>query len=116
VRRSGCTLLLDLNNLMVNALNAGVADPLASCLAFVDALPAGCVDEIHLAGYCETEDIVIDDHGSRVRPAVWQLYRHAIERLGAVPTLIEWDTDLPALEVLLDEAAQAQRIVDEVAP
>lgn len=115
VRRSGCTLLLDLNNLMVNALNAGVADPLASCRAFVDALPAGCVDEIHLAGYCETEDIVIDDHGSRVRPAVWQLYRHAIGRLGAVPTLIEWDTDLPALEVLLDEAAQAQRIADEVA-
>lgn len=116
VRRSGCTLLLDLNNLMVNALNAGVADPLASCRAFVDVLPAGCVEEIHLAGYCETEDIVIDDHGSLVRPAVWQLYRHAIERLGAVPTLIEWDTDLPALEVLLDEAAQAQRIVDEVAP
>ncbi len=114
-RRSGCTLLLDLNNLMVNALNAGAADPLASCRAFVDALPAGCVDEIHLAGYCETADIVIDDHGSRVRPAVWQLYRHAIGRLGAVPTLIEWDTDLPALEVLLDEAAQAQRIADEVA-
>ena len=112
-RRSGCTLLLDLNNLMVNALNAGAADPLAHCTAFVDALPAGCVDEIHLAGYCETADIVIDDHGSRVRPAVWQLYRHAIGRLGAVPTLIEWDTNLPALEVLLDEAAQAQHIVDE---
>jgi uncharacterized protein (UPF0276 family) len=116
VRRSGCTLLLDLNNLMVNALNAGAADPLASCRAFVDALPAGCVDEIHLAGYGETADIVIDDHGSRVRPAVWQLYRHAIARLGAVPTLIEWDTDVPALEVLLDQAAQAQRFVDEAAP
>jgi len=114
VRRSGCTLLLDLNNLMVNALNAGAADPLATCRDFVDALPAGCVDEIHLAGYCETADIVIDDHGSRVRPAVWQLYRHTIARLGAVPTLIEWDTDVPALEVLLGEAAQAQRIVDEM--
>ncbi len=116
VRRSGCSLLLDLNNLMVNALNAGAADPLVSCQAFVDALPAGCVDEIHLAGYCETAGIVIDDHGSRVRPAVWQLYRHTVRQLGAVPTLIEWDTDVPALEVLLDEAAQAQRIVDEVAP
>jgi uncharacterized protein (UPF0276 family) len=114
VQRSGCSLLLDLNNLMVNALNAGAADPLASCRAFVDALPAGCVAEIHLAGYCETEDIVIDDHGSRVRPAVWQLYRQTIERLGAVPTLIEWDTDLPALEVLQGEAALAQRFVDEV--
>ena len=114
VQRSGCSLLLDLNNLMVNALNAGAADPLASCRAFVEALPAGCVDEIHLAGYCETEDIVIDDHGSRVRPAVWQLYRQTIERLGAVPTLIEWDTDLPALEVLQGEAALAQRFVDEV--
>jgi uncharacterized protein (UPF0276 family) len=114
VRRSGCSLLLDLNNLMVNALNAGVADPVAQCTAFVDALPAGCVAEIHLAGYCETGTIVIDDHGSRVRPAVWQVYRDAIERLGTVPTLIEWDTDLPALEVLQGEAAQAQRIVDEV--
>jgi uncharacterized protein (UPF0276 family) len=114
VQRSGCSLLLDLNNLMVNALNAGAADPLASCRAVVETLPAGCVDEIHLAGYCETEDIVIDDHGSRVRPAVWQLYRQTIERLGAVPTLIEWDTDLPALEVLQGEAALAQCIVDEV--
>ena len=114
VRRSGCTLLLDLNNLMVNALNAGAADPLAACCAFVDALPANAVAEIHLAGYCESEDFVIDDHGSRVRPAVWQLYRHALQRFGAVPTLIEWDTGLPALDVLLDEAAQAQALADEV--
>lgn len=110
MRRSGCTLLLDLNNLMVNALNAGASDPLASCRAFVDALPRDGVAEIHLAGYCQTEDIVIDDHGSRVRPAVWQLYRHAIARLGAVPTLIEWDTDVPALQVLQDEAEQARRV------
>ena len=113
-RRSGCTLLLDLNNLMVNALNAGSADPLASCRDFVDALPRDAVAEIHLAGYCETADIVIDDHGSRVRPAVWQLYRYALARLGPVPTLIEWDTDVPALEVLLDEAAQADRHAAEL--
>ena len=113
-RRSGCTLLLDLNNLMVNALNAGSADPLASCCDFVDALPRDAVAEIHLAGYCETADIVIDDHGSRVRPAVWQLYRYALARLGPVPTLIEWDTDVPALEVLLDEAAQADRHAAEL--
>ena len=114
VRRSGCTLLLDLNNLMVNALNAGAADPLAACCDFVDALPRDAVGEVHLAGYCETDGIVIDDHGSRVRPAVWQLYRHTLARLGALPTLIEWDTDVPALAVLLDEAAQADRHVREV--
>lgn len=110
MRRSGCTLLLDLNNLMVNALNAGASDSLASCCAFVDALPRDGVAEIHLAGYNQMPDIVIDDHGSRVRPAVWELYHHAIARLGAVPTLIEWDTDVPALQVLQDEAEQARRV------
>jgi uncharacterized protein len=110
-RRSGCRMLLDVNNLMVNALNAGAADALRSCTDFIDALPAGIVDEIHLAGFSETGaeagGIVIDDHGSRVRPAVWQLHAHALRRFGAVPTLLEWDTDLPALDVLLAEADQA---------
>jgi uncharacterized protein len=111
-RRSGCQLLLDVNNLMVNALNARAADPLAACCAFIDALPAGIVGEIHLAGYCEHSDfgIVIDDHGSRVREAVWAAYAHALRRLGALPTLIEWDTDLPPLAVLLGEAHAAARL------
>ena len=106
-RRSGCGLLLDVNNLMVNALNAHVADTLAHCQAFVDALPAGIVGEIHLAGYCEADGIVIDDHGSRVRPDVWRVFAHALQRFGSVPTLVEWDTELPALEVVLGEAEQA---------
>ena len=106
-QRSGCSLLLDVNNLMVNALNERVPNPLAHGRAFIDALPAGVVGEIHLAGYCETPDIVIDDHGSLVRPDVWALYEHALQRFGAVPTLIEWDTDVPPLEVLLGEAQQA---------
>jgi uncharacterized protein len=106
-QRSGCGLLLDVNNLMVNALNARAANPLAHCRTFVDALPAHIVGEIHLAGYVQTPDIVIDDHGSRVRPEVWQLYQHALARFGRVPTLIEWDTDVPPLSVLLDEAAIA---------
>lgn len=109
-RRSGCGLLLDVNNLMVNALNAQAADPLAACLAFVDALPVGIVGEIHLAGYCDETDfgIVIDDHGSRVRETVWQVYAHALRRFGAdTPTLVEWDTALPELDVLLAEAATA---------
>jgi uncharacterized protein (UPF0276 family) len=112
-RRSGCAMLLDVNNLMVNALNAAAADPVAACTAFIDALPAGIAGEIHLAGYCETGDLVVDDHGSRVRPGVWTVYRHALARFGAVPTLVEWDTDLPSLDVLLAEAAQASALLQE---
>jgi uncharacterized protein len=112
-RRTGCGMLLDVNNLMVNALNAGAHDPVETCRRFIDALPAGIASEIHLAGYCETDDIVIDDHGSRVRPDVWTVYTHALQRFGAVPTLVEWDTDVPALAVLLDEAAHADRLLGE---
>jgi uncharacterized protein (UPF0276 family) len=106
-RGTGCGMLLDVNNLMVNALNADAPDPVAACCAFVDALPAGIVGEIHVAGYCETGEIVIDDHGSRVRPAVWAVCAHALRRFGALPVLVEWDTDVPALGVLLAEAAHA---------
>ncbi len=105
-RRSGCGVLLDVNNLVVNALNAG-QEPVASACAWVDALAPASVGEVHLAGYQDLGDIVIDDHGSRVHAPVWAVYDHARRRLGARPTLIEWDTALPALSVLLDEAAQA---------
>ena len=117
-RRTGCAMLLDVNNLMVNALNAPGATPqaaLAACRAYVDALPAGSVGEIHLAGYCETQGLAIDDHGSRVRPAVWSVYEHALRRFGALPTLVEWDTDLPALGVLLGEADHAAGILARAA-
>ncbi len=117
-RRTGCSLLVDVNNIYVNALNARrqagaqIADPLRMCRDWLDALPAEAVGELHLAGHCHVSDghgeIVIDDHGSRVCDAVWALYRHAIGRFGAVPTLIEWDTDIPALDVLLDEASRAR--------
>ena len=110
VRRSGCGLLLDVNNLVVNALNARAGDAVASACAWVDAIDAGAVGEIHLAGYVDTGDIVIDDHGSRVHEPVWQVYRHALARLGSRPTLVEWDTDLPPLDVLLDEAQRAEHI------
>jgi uncharacterized protein (UPF0276 family) len=112
-RRTGCGLLLDVNNLVVNALNAG-EPAVQAATAFIDAIDPAIVGEIHLAGYAEASDIVIDDHGSRVHPPVWQAYRHAVARLGAVPTLIEWDTDLPALDVLLDEAAMAEQITSQV--
>lgn len=123
--QTGCRLLLDVNNLMVNALNAREARDqspatgdasgeaaLADCRSFIDALPPGSVGQLHLAGYAQGEHLVIDDHGSRVRPAVWALFRHAVARFGAVPTLIEWDTHLPPLATLLDEAALAQAVID----
>ena len=111
-RRTGCGLLLDVNNLVVNALNAG-EPPLAAVAAFVDAIDPASVAEIHLAGYADLGEIVIDDHGSRVHPQVWQAYRQTIARLGPRPTLIEWDTDLPGLDLLLDEAAQAAQVMAE---
>ena len=73
--------------------------------------PPGSVGEIHLAGHCEQEGgLVVDDHGSRVRAEVWRVYEHALQRLGPVPTLIEWDTAVPELSVLLDEAARARAL------
>ena len=126
-QRAGCGMLLDVNNLMVNALNAPDATPasaLAACLAYVDALPPGIVGELHLAGYCEitereisegeTTKLVIDDHGSRVRPGVWAVHEHALRRFGVLPTLVEWDTDLPALDVLLGEADHAAMLAARV--
>ena len=122
-QRTGCQLLVDVNNIYVNALNAvrglpdvdATADALAACRQWLDAIAPECVGEIHLAGHCHVHDalgdIVIDDHGSRVCDAVWHLYRHALDRFGAVPTLVEWDTDIPALDILLDEAGQARRIL-----
>lgn len=117
-RRSGCRLLVDVNNLYVNALNdarRGVTtEPAQAVRDWLDAIDPAHVSEIHLAGHHDRGDMVIDDHGSRVIAPVWQLYRHAVMRFGAVPTLIEWDTDVPALEVLLDEAATARRHATEV--
>ena len=103
-----------MNNLVVNALNEGV-DPVSAACAWVDAIDAATVGEIHLAGYHDAGDIVIDDHGSRVHAPVWQVYRHAVRRLGARPTLVEWDTGLPALDVLLDEAAKAEQVMADCA-
>lgn len=110
-RRSGCGLLLDVNNLVVNALNRGAdeAGALRTACAWIDALRPGTVGEIHLAGHARLGDIVIDDHGSRVHDTVWAIFRHALRRLGPVPSLIEWDTDIPALDLLLAEAELARR-------
>jgi hypothetical protein len=110
-RRTGCGVLLDVNNIVVNALNDGV-EPVAAARRWIAAITPQVVGEIHLAGHKDCGDIVIDDHGSRVPPSVWQAYGNAIERLGPRPTLIEWDTDLPALEVLLAEATKAEQALE----
>jgi uncharacterized protein len=107
VRRTGCGLLCDVNNVYVTTQNLGL-DP----VAYLAALPPGAVDEIHLAGHsvndADGQLLLIDDHGSPVSPAVWALYEHALRRFGAVPTLVEWDTEVPTLEVLLQEARRAE--------
>ena len=109
-QRSGCGLLLDVNNVFVSACNLGF-DP----YTYIDAVAPGAVGEIHLSGHAVQEvdgvELRIDDHGSPVRPPVWELYRHTLRHLGTCPpTLIEWDNDIPALHVLLDEAARADAI------
>ena len=109
-RRTGCGILLDVNNVYVSTRNFD-EDP----HEYLVAVPAAAVGEIHLAGHAtnhaEGRTILIDDHGSRVAEPVWDLYRVALDRFGVVPTLIEWDTNLPELAVLLDEAARGERLV-----
>lgn len=109
-RRTGCGLLCDVNNIYVTAHNLGL-----DAVSYLDALPAELVGEIHLAGHARNEAdgqiVLIDDHGSRVASEVWQLYRGALARFGPLPTLVEWDTDIPPLAVLLDEAGAADRLI-----
>jgi uncharacterized protein (UPF0276 family) len=107
-RRTGCGILLDVNNVYVSARNFD-----EDAVDYLEVMKAGAIGEIHLAGHAtndaDDKTILIDDHGSRVAEAVWDLYRAALVGLGPVPTLVEWDTNLPELAVLLDEAARAER-------
>jgi hypothetical protein len=105
-RASGCLLLLDVNNIHVNAVNHGF-----DARGYLAAIDPRAVGELHLAGYEEGEGCLIDTHGAPVSPAVWSLYESAIERFGERPTLIEWDTDIPALDVLIGEARKAEAIL-----
>jgi uncharacterized protein (UPF0276 family) len=106
---SGCGILLDVNNIYVAAQNHGFA-----CEDFLLGIPPGVVQEFHLAGHSRIElggrEVLIDTHGSPVCDEVWDLYRAAVRRFGEVPTLIEWDTDIPALDILRAEAAKADSI------
>lgn len=104
---SGCGLLLDINNVYVNSVNHGF-DP----RQFLASVHAAHIEEIHLAGFDRAEHALIDTHGARVSNEVWALYEYTLHRIGARPTLIEWDNDIPALATLLDEAAHAQTLLD----
>ena len=110
--RTGCGILCDVNNIFVSASNHGwdASDYLAN-------LPVAAVAEIHLAGHAVRElqqgaVLLIDDHGSRVAPDVWALYEEALTRFGEVPTLVEWDSNVPLLDVLIGEAQQASRYME----
>ena len=107
-RRTGCGLLLDANNIVVTAHNVRL-----DARAWLQELPPAAIGQYHLAGHAvndaDGEPILIDDHGSRVGEGVWSLFGEIVRRYGPRPTLVEWDTDLPALDFLLDEARQAGR-------
>ncbi len=113
--RSGCGLLLDINNIVVSAQNLGYSPE-----DYVDEMTdSGAVKQFHLAGY-EVRDLengaqlYLDTHGHSVYPEVWELYKRALRRFGDIPTLIEWDMDIPALSVLEKEAAQADGVRAEI--
>ncbi|MEM7561464.1 MAG: DUF692 domain-containing protein [Pseudomonadota bacterium] len=107
-QRSGCGLLMDVNNVYISATNIGF-----DAGAYIDAVPAAVVGEIHLAGHSvdtnPDDPILIDTHGARVADPVWQLYDRLVQRIGARPTLIEWDTDLPEWSELRHEAELANQ-------
>jgi uncharacterized protein (UPF0276 family) len=109
--RTGCGILCDVNNVYVSACNHGWDSS-----QYLAGLPANAVGEIHLAGHTVREAngraLRIDDHGSPVSEAVWSLYAEALKRFGPVPTLIEWDTNIPAFDVLLGEAKRAERALE----
>jgi uncharacterized protein (UPF0276 family) len=110
-RRTGCGLLLDVNNVHVSAVNHGF-----DAAAYIDEFPIEAVGEIHLAGFAEDRDdegarLLIDDHGRAVSDTVWDLYRRAIARSRPIPTLIEWDNNVPSFETLAGEVARAQGVL-----
>jgi hypothetical protein len=106
--RTGCGILLDVENLYVNVRNLGVdAD------SFIKSIPADAVKEYHLAGFEERDGCLVDTHSHPVFPGVWELFESVLRQIGPRPTLIEWDRDIPALSVLMAEAAKAKLLLEE---
>ncbi len=113
-RRTGCGLLLDVNNVYISAVNQNY-----DALGYIDAFPLHLVGEVHLGGHDEDRDdqdnrLLIDSHGTKVVDPVWALYAQVIDRAGPLPTLIEWDNDVPDWPVLVAEADRAARILEPV--
>jgi uncharacterized protein (UPF0276 family) len=108
VRRSGCGILLDVNNVYVSSINQDF-DP----RDFIDGLPPDAVGQMHLAGHSRSGELLIDTHDAPVCDEVWELYRHALAVHGRVPTLIEWDDKIPEFDVLQAEAARAEALWGE---
>lgn len=116
VRRTGCGLLLDVNNAYVSSVNQHW-----DAQAYLHALPLAAVGEIHLAGFAEDRDaagarLLIDNHGAPVDEAVWRLYAEVLQLIGATPTLLERDNHIPPLDLLVQEAQRAQRLLDASRP
>jgi uncharacterized protein (UPF0276 family) len=108
-KRTGCGILFDVENLYVNVRNLGVdAD------AFIKTIPAAAVKEYHLAGYSMRDGCLVDTHNHPIYPEVWALFESVLRHIGPRPTLIEWDTDIPELAVLMGEAAKAQQRLEAV--
>ena len=107
--QADCGLLLDVNNLYVNARNFGF-----DALQYLEALPVNRVKQIHLAGYEDRDSYLYDNHGDHVQPGVWSLYEKALQRFGAVPTLIEWDMHIPPLAVMMAEAQKAKKRMESL--
>ena len=107
-QRTGCAILFDVNNLYVNARNLGV-----DAKAFIQTLPAKAVAEYHLAGHSIRDGCLVDTHSTQVCAEVWELYEFALQHIGPRPTLIEWDSDIPALAILKGEAEKAQQRMEE---
>lgn len=107
--QADCDILLDINNIYVSAINHKM-----DAMAYLENLPVECVKEMHLAGYTDMATHLLDSHAEKVHLPVWQLYKKALERFGNVPTLIEWDNDIPDFSVLQEEAKKAERIMQQV--
>lgn len=110
--RSGCRLLLDVNNVYVSVTNNG-----GDAKAYIDAIPPHLVAEFHLAGHTrnryDSRDVLVDTHNAPVCEPVWKLFEHAVRRFGPLPTLIEWDADLPPLATLIAEAKRADHYLEQ---
>ena len=108
-RQTGCGILLDVNNVYVSSKNLKF-----NPYSYIQSVPSHAIQEIHLAGFHDAGTRLIDTHGKPVSDEVWNLFRHALQHHGPKPTLIEWDTDIPPMQVLLQEASKAQSILDDI--